>query len=242
VAQGEYEDTRPRHEQIAAELRAEIMCGDLAPGDKLAGLHEYAEERFNVAIATVQRAIALLNEEGYVTSAPGKRSTVRQGQPIQIQACSWLPLSEDGYSFGSVTLSEDRPPADAAAALGLAAEEKAVTRHRVMSFQGVPAEASWAYYRTSLAHGTELMYPKRLPRGGVPRVFADLGLPYKDPEDTLSWREPTTAEASLLRMPPHVPVLRALRVFRDRAGTPTEVSVLIKPGHLYEMKYQVFES
>lgn len=235
-----FEDPRPRHEQVAADLRAQILCGDLPEGSDLAALKDYAEQ-FDTSVQTMQRAIGLLADEGFVVTATGKRSRVRSSQPFKISAASWIELSEDGFRYGSITLAEERPPADVAKALGLDPGELAVMRHRVLFYQDVPAEASWAYYKTSLAHGTDLMYRKRI-KGGVPRVFAGLGLPYSNPEDTLSWREPTSKEASLLSMPAHVPVLRALRVFRDQQGAVTEASVLVKPGHLYEMTYKLFEA
>jgi len=240
MAFGDYEDPRPRHEQIAAELRAQIMCGDLGVGAKLDGLNTYAKH-FATSVQTMQRAFELLAHEGFVVTAPGKRSVVRSSQPFKIEATSWIDLSDGDYRYGTITLAEERPPADVADALGLDAGDVAVMRHRVLFHQDRPAEASWAYYKTSLAHGTDLMYPKRIP-GGVPRVFADLGLPYSNPEDSLSWREPTLNEASLLFIPAHVPVLRALRVFRDQEGAVTEASVLVKPGHLYEVTYRLFEA
>lgn len=235
-----FEDPRPRHEQVAAELRAQIMCGDLAEGSQLDGLKVYAG-RFNTSVQTMQRAFELLANEGFVVTATGKRSVVRNSQPFKIGAASWIELSEGGFRYGTITLSEERPPADVAKALGLDVGDAAVMRHRLLFYRDAPAEASWAYYKTSLAHGTDLMYPKRI-RGGVPRVFSDLGLPYRNPEDTLSWREPTSVEASLLAIPAHVPVLRTLRVFRDHEGAVTEASVLVKPGHLYEMTYKLFEA
>lgn len=238
MAYGDYEDSRPRHEQIAADLRAEIMSGDLPAGTELDSLEKYATGRFHVSIPTMQRALGLLRAEGFVEVGQGKRTKVRQQPPIKIGATAWLPIGGNtGYRYGKLSVSHARPPADASVALGLDEGELALCRHRLLFHRDVPAEASWAYYRLSLAAGTELEVPKLL-KDGTPRVFADLGLPYADPEDVLSWRAPTEAEASLLVMPANVPILRTLRTIRDADGVPTEVSVLIKPGHLYEMTYQ----
>lgn len=239
MAYGDFEDVRPRHEQIAAELRAKIMSGDLASGSQLDGLKKLAKD-LKTSVPTMQRVIALLKQEGFLDVFAGKHTTIRQQQPIKISAASWIPLAEDGYTYTGVAVGDDRPPADVAAVLALDKGEPAFFRSRVLLYKGIPAEASWAYYRRSFAHGTELTYPKKI-KGGVPRVFAELGLPYSNPEDTLSWREPTSTEMELLRMPPHVPVLRTLRVFRSPDGTPIEVSVLVKPGHMYQMSYTVHE-
>jgi integrase len=72
---------RPRkpkgpYESIAADLRAQIMSGELQPGDTLPTVVQLAAEH-TVAAGTAHRAMALLQAEGLINVARGRRATVR---------------------------------------------------------------------------------------------------------------------------------------------------------------------
>jgi integrase len=64
--------------RIAADLRAAIKCGALAPGSPLPTMKELGE-RYKVAISTAQRAVNLLVEDGEVVASRGRRATVSSG-------------------------------------------------------------------------------------------------------------------------------------------------------------------
>jgi GntR family transcriptional regulator len=57
-------------EWIAQQLRGEIKSGTLAPGTQLPNQREVAA-RFKVAVATAQRALGSLQEEGWIVARPG---------------------------------------------------------------------------------------------------------------------------------------------------------------------------
>lgn len=57
-------------ERIAQQLRDEIKSGELAPGTQLPNQRDIAA-RFSVAVATAQRALGFLQEEGWIVSRPG---------------------------------------------------------------------------------------------------------------------------------------------------------------------------
>lgn len=102
---------------------------------------------------------------------------------------------------------------------------------------GEPVELSWSYYPLSLVSETPLTRRGRIP-GGVPRVLAELGYPEREFIDQISARPPTTEEAEELNMPAEVPVIRQFRVIYSYNARPVEVSVIIKPSHLYELRYR----
>ncbi len=62
-------DTRPRapFEQVAEKIAEEIRSGGYALGEKLPNQRDLAE-RYDVAIATMQKALGLLRERGWVNS------------------------------------------------------------------------------------------------------------------------------------------------------------------------------
>src|SRR5690242_2436419 len=91
-------DVRSRHQQIAADLRAEIMAGDLAPGEQLPSTQNLVH-RFSAANATIQRALAALKREGFIYSLVGKGVYVRERRPFVVDAASYLAPSPKGYAY-----------------------------------------------------------------------------------------------------------------------------------------------
>ena len=225
-------DGRPRHQQIAAQLRAQIMDGDLA--GQLPYVRDLMQQ-FDVGSPTIQRALQVLKDEGFVTGRRGEGTFVQPHRPIVIDTAPYL-APEDGYSYKILNVEELRPPARVADALGLADDETAVVRHRLMYLRDVPVELSWSYYPMSIARGTRLADPRKIP-GGAPRLLADLGFPQRpDWEDYYSSRLPTTTEIEQLELPDDATVLRQFRVVYTDERRPVEASILVKGGHLYELR------
>ncbi|GAA1662946.1 TetR/AcrR family transcriptional regulator C-terminal domain-containing protein [Glycomyces endophyticus] len=65
----------PPYRQIAAELRAGIAAGDLRPGDRVPSVRQIAQ-RWGVAIATANRVMAVLRDEGLVVTKVGSGTVV----------------------------------------------------------------------------------------------------------------------------------------------------------------------
>ncbi|MEV4316774.1 winged helix-turn-helix domain-containing protein [Actinocrispum sp. NPDC049592] len=83
-------DNRPRHQQIAAELRDSIMRGDLSPGTQLPSTAQLVAQ-YGVANATIQHALKALKDEGFLDSRVGKGVYVRDRQPFVIAAAYITP-------------------------------------------------------------------------------------------------------------------------------------------------------
>jgi DNA-binding transcriptional regulator YhcF (GntR family) len=71
------DDPRPPYQQVANMLRAAILTGKLAPGEKLPSGHELAQ-RYGVARMTVQQAMRVLRDEGLILSRQGSGIYVRE--------------------------------------------------------------------------------------------------------------------------------------------------------------------
>lgn len=69
-------DPRPLPVQLAAYLRAQMLSGELAPGQQLPSETTLMQEH-GVSRNTVRGAIALLRDEGYVQTRPQFGSRVR---------------------------------------------------------------------------------------------------------------------------------------------------------------------
>jgi DNA-binding GntR family transcriptional regulator len=62
---------RVLYEEIAGDIRQKISSGDLAPGAQVGPLSRLQEE-YGTALGTVNNALRLLRDEGWLTSIPGK--------------------------------------------------------------------------------------------------------------------------------------------------------------------------
>lgn len=71
------DDPRTPAEQLAGELREAIEAGEYRPGQILPSTRRLMES-YGVASMTVQRAMAMLRDEGLVMSQPGRGVFVRQ--------------------------------------------------------------------------------------------------------------------------------------------------------------------
>ena len=228
-------DDRPRHQQIAADLRDQIMRGDLAPGAQLPSTSELVG-RYSAANATIQRALATLKAEGFLDSRVGKGVYVRDRQPFVIDASAYIDPGAGRFRYRLVGVEEGVPPADVIEALELDLGVAAVVRRRVLVHGEQPVELSTSFYPADLAAGTDLARPAKI-RGGAPRVLADLGFPQRRFVDRILARPPTVEEVEMLELPEGTPVIRQLRtIYSERR--PVEVSVLIKGAHLYELLYR----
>ncbi|MFI2661359.1 GntR family transcriptional regulator [Micromonospora carbonacea] len=227
-------DGRPRHEQIAADLRARIMAGDLPSGAQLPSIPTLVTQ-YGAATATIQRALAALKDEGYLHSHVGKGVYVRDREPLVVTATAYVPPSEGRFAYEILEVTEIEPPAEVSHSLGLASGEPALLRHRLLRYRSEPVELSWSYYPAAIVRHTELARPQRI-RGGAPRVLAEIGHPQQRHVDRVSARMPTTEELERLDLPANVPVLRQFRVVHS-PDRPVEATVMVKGAHLHELRY-----
>src|ERR1700733_9576152 len=72
--------TESRSLRIAAELRAQIESGELAPGERVPSAREITR-RWGVAVATASRALAALRDDGLVRPVPGVGTVVVSRSP-----------------------------------------------------------------------------------------------------------------------------------------------------------------
>lgn len=228
-------DSRPRHQQISAEIRTWIMNGRLAAGQQLPVTSELAAQ-FHVNGTTIQHALNTLKTEGFLVGEKGRGVYVRDRQPFVVDVANYFEPSPTAFAYTLLDVSEVKPPADVARALQITDGEVAVLRRRMLTHDGLPVELSFSYYPVDLAAGTRLADRRKIP-GGAPQVLADLGYPQLHLIDEVSSRLPTTEEFEALELPASVPILQQFRTIRSHNQRPVEVSVLIKGGHLYSLRY-----
>ncbi|MGC0416382.1 GntR family transcriptional regulator [Embleya sp. AB8] len=247
-------DRRPLHQRIAADLRDEIMSGDLVPGADLPSTQRL-KERFDASNATIQKALQVLKDERLVIGRAGAAVTVREHRQETVRPADFGRPAEPGMPYrwlteaarhgkhGSIRLldvAEVRPPGDVAACLAPGETEVAVIRRQLLAHDGHPVELVTSYYPIELAQGTALAEARRI-RGGTPALLADLGHPPRRTVDRVSARIPTQEQYEALQLPSDLPILRTLRVVYTDGDRPIEVTVMAKAGHLYELQYEFAE-
>ncbi|GAA1089104.1 GntR family transcriptional regulator [Streptomyces javensis] len=245
-------DRRSLHERIAADLRDEIMSGDLPPGARLPSTAQL-KERFTASNATVQKALQLLKDEGLAVGRAGAAVTVREHRQRTMRPASYMAPAAPGEPYrwiseaaaghqarGSSRLldvTEIRPPADVAEALRLPENGTALLRAQVLLLDDEPVELVKSYYPLELARGTAMMDRRKI-KGGTPALLAELGHPPRLSIDKVSARVPTQEQYTVLGLPGNLPVLRTLRVVYSDGERPIEATVMAKAGHLYELQYE----
>lgn len=229
----EYEDTRDPYERIAASIRAKVMSGEYGPGDALPSTRLLSKE-YGAGGPTVQKALAMLKGEGWIIGQRGVGREVRPAQIREITAGSYFDPQVTGVSYDILSVDERDPSGDVATALN---GERAVLRHRLMRDVTGPLEVDWSYYPASIAAGTRLTEARKIPRGGAPRILAELGHPERWFADVVSARAATEYEANHLRLPAGIPVLRILRTTYSDADRVVGVTVLVKAAHLLAQRY-----
>ncbi|MFJ6216986.1 GntR family transcriptional regulator [Streptomyces sp. NPDC092296] len=244
-------DQRPLHERIAADLRDEIMSGDLPPGTSLPSTQRL-KDRFGASNATVQKALQVLKDERLAVGRAGASVTVRAHRQETVRPADFGKPAEPGKPYrwltaagtqgrqGTIQLlevAEVRPPSEVAAALEMTDGGTAIMRHRLLMHDGDPVELATSYYPLELAAGTPMAEARKI-RGGTPALLAELGYPPRRTVDRVSARVPTQQQYEALRLPSDLPILRTLRVVYSDGDRPIEVAVMAKAGHLYELQYE----
>lgn len=229
------EDTRPRSEQVAAQIRAQIIAGDYAPGEQLPATGALVE-LYGIANTTVQKALNILKDEGSITAQRGKGVYVSDRERLTVNVGTYFAPSTTGYSYELLNVAEVIPPAEVARALNLAPGERTVQRKRLMRHDGDPVELDYSYYAVDLVAGTDLAAKRRI-KGGAPRVLEELGYPEREFTDRVSVRMPTTEEIEALDLP-EVPVIRQFRTVFSDDNRPVAVNIMIKGGHRYDLVYR----
>lgn len=231
--------TRPNERQhqdaIAAEIRAQIMNGDLAPEERLPNNSELSVQ-FAVAGTTIQAALKILKDEGFLVGKKGQGVFVRSRQPFVVDVANYFQPSPQQYSYNLLKVAEVTPPVQIARALQIPDGGSVVLRQRLLLHDGVPVELSNSYYPAELVRGTPLAGARKI-RGGAPAALADLGFPQRSLTDEVSTRPPTTEELEVLELPGSMPVLQQFRTIFSDEQRPVEASVLVKGGHLYVLRY-----
>lgn len=219
-------DPRGPAEQIAADLRAEIVGGALVPGARLPSERQLVE-RYGVSSTTAARAIERLRDEGLVESRAGAGRFVRKTRPIvrvgSDRYARWrriagqspfeAEMEEAGIEWRQEILELAEVPADEVAArwLGVEVGERVWVRRRRTWAEGEPTQLADSFYRLDVVADTKILEENTGPGGGHARL-EEKGYPIERFREELRVRMPSHEESQGLHLTGGVPVVELHRM------------------------------
>lgn len=242
--------SRSVKQQIADELRSQILDGTLSVGGRLPTEAELID-RYSVARNTVRDALALLVNEGLIVVRRPHGYFVREWRRMEYRpqrdlssrpggAPADLFLTEQSEAgrlqSQTIDVSIVEPPADVAQRLRLQSGELAVIRRRVRFLDGEPFHTNDSYYPLAVAQDTAIMVPHDIARGAN-RVLVEHGHSQVRATDELFIRMPTPAEADRLDLAPGTPVAIHIITGYTAHDRPVRCVVNILPGDRHVIIY-----
>jgi GntR family transcriptional regulator len=248
-------DPRPLYHQLAEILRSQIRSGELPPGTQMPTEAELSDS-YGASRNTVRLALTTLRNEGLITSAQGKGSFVRLKPPMRYYGSlngsrsKRLEADRRRDTFAQQVEAQGKTPGQAITVDVVSAEQEiidhlhlgpgdtVVVRRRVMYADNEPVQLGDSYYPHEIVHNTKIMNPADIVEG-TDQVLEDNGHTPTRYEDEITWRMPSSEEATKLHLSPGTPVGRLLRTTFDQDDRPVEVYLVILPGDRHVLFYEV---
>jgi GntR family transcriptional regulator len=248
-------DPRPLYQQLASLLRVQIETDELKPGDRVPTEAELAE-RLATSRNTVRLALDVLRNEGLIVSQQGRGAFVRGESPVKYYASlagsrrKRLEADRRRDTFAQQVEAQGKTPRqvstvevipaspDIASRLKMNPGQEIAVRRRVMYADNEPLQLGDSYYPLAIVQDSKIMNDADIPEG-TDQVLEDLGYIPTRYEDEITWRMPTSEEATKLHLRPGIPVGRLARVSFDQRDQAIEVYVVILPGDRHVLLYDV---
>lgn len=240
----------PVYQQIADDLRAQVLDGTLAAGGQLPTEAELTD-RYQVARATVRQALASLVNEGLILAVRPRGHFVRERQrlnyrpevefaprppDVRVDAFMAQQAGEGREPSQTIEVAIVDPPPLVAERLAIDPAEPVVVRRRVRYLAGEPFNTNDSYFPLHLVQDTEIMRPADIGRGAN-AVLAEHGYEQVRAVDEIFIRMPTPEDARRLDLGPGTPV--ACHVCTGFASDDTAVRVVLNvlPGDRHVIVY-----
>jgi GntR family transcriptional regulator len=148
--------------------------------------------------------------------------------------------SAHGGTGSQKLLGVDEVPASATIAhmLGLNANDPVIARRRLMLFDDRPVEITDSYYPASIAQGTRLAEPRKIP-GGAVAYLAGLGHRPRHVREDVSARLATEDEQTVLRLGTRSCVLLLARTLYAEQDLPVEASIMTMTADGRQLRYEL---
>ncbi|MEV5236452.1 GntR family transcriptional regulator [Streptomyces pseudogriseolus] len=234
------------YKELAAEFRAQIQSGALAPGELLPSEASLMKER-EVARSTVRQAFDLLKAEGLAASKQGKGVYVLDPKMLVRNAQKRLSREvwESGRSIWSVDLEGREPEVQVDVAPDEPAPERVATvlgadrvcrRRRVFSLDGRPLQLSTSYLPADLAAQAGVDREDTGPGGSYARL-AEVGRRPVAATERLRARIAMPDEVEALNLGAGASVILIERIVKDEADRVLEINEMTLDAAKYIVEY-----
>ncbi|WP_329106370.1 GntR family transcriptional regulator [Micromonospora sp. NBC_01699] len=241
----------PAYQRVADEIRAAILSGELAQGDRMPSLPELAT-RFGVTTTVAHNAVNVLRGEGLVVTRQGAGAYVRRFERIRRSSPGRLARSHWGQGRAiqdhdtgvrarvlGVVVGEVPAPEYVAAALGVDSGTAVLSRARRFEVDGRPVQLATSYLPLELVRGTAITYTDTGPGGAYARL-AELGFAPVRFVERLTDRAPNQQEREQLALSSGAGarVIEITRFAYDGSDRCVEVTRMVLDATAYELEYE----
>jgi GntR family transcriptional regulator len=242
-----YGGGRPAYQQVADQLRQEILSGTLKPGDKLPSAADLTR-RFQISRQVADNALQVLRNEGLIYGHQGKGTFVRPRQKLRRRSQVWYtqrgtgsPTARGIEEQGGVPSwdhdsEQTQASAEVAARLGVEVGAGVMQTSYVFRADGVPIQLATSWEPIEATGGTAIEWPEESPALGVIDRFAVIGVVIDRVDEHVSARMPLPNERDVLLISAGVPVMVIERTYAA-AGRPVETADIIVPADRYQLHY-----
>jgi GntR family transcriptional regulator len=216
---------RPLHQQIADELRQQIVAGCFRPGDALPS-ESALMRQFGVSRGTIRQARAALRADGTISGSQGRRLSVR-GTPLTqplgelFSFTSWVRSLGKEPGARVISFRRERATEEAALALDIAAGDAVWRLERVRSADGDPLLIERTIFPEPIG---SLLAGVDLDTRSVYEQLAARGVTVSAARHLIDAISATPADAALLEIGPGSALLRIVRQASSADGRPVEWS------------------
>lgn len=242
-------DTTPRVNEIAADLRSRIDVGEFPPGKKLPSTRMLATH-YAISEQAIARVVALLKADGVVEGRQGAGVFVRKWEPLvyrpqsefkrlppNVDVFTNLLSGEDRDGSQTIVVSTELPTEAVRSRLQLAEGELVAARRRTSFVDGEPYGTDDSFVALDLVKESDWMSEGSVERG-TNAVLAELGHELVRALDEIYNRPPPPAETKRLALSPGTPVSELISTGHDAAGKPIQVTVCLLRGDRHVIIYE----
>lgn len=196
--------TRP-FQRIAATIRDRIRAGELAPGALIPSVRDLSRQH-DVATATAQHAVRMLQAEGLVRSERGVGNVVTADSERGWSASMWVQRSRrsgrvypPGQHARIIGAQVVAAPPQVAAALGLDDGDEVIRRDRVTYQADMAISASTSWFPAGVRQvAPDLLVTEQIPEGSFTYLAVRSGRRVASWQDLYDPDVATAEEAHLL--------------------------------------------
>jgi DNA-binding GntR family transcriptional regulator len=242
----------PAYLRIAADLRASILSGSLAPDSKLPSESQLMTQ-YGVSRTVAKWAVSVLKGEGLVEGRRGSGTYVRSvrrlirqayGRDQRTSAGPTSPFARDASRGGQdgtwrYRSWRDEADVDTARRLSIEPGDPVMSTRYVFLGDDEPIQLSYSREPLAITGGTAVEWPEAGAAVGVVARMDSIGWRIDESEERITARPATLGEAEELRLPARAALVFVIERTYYAKGVPLETADIVIPGDRYELVYRL---